>query len=148
DLCPEVLVERRADGGYDVRIRGSERPGDVLIRVNGIPAQHPWDGAGPWTFPAPLIQRLTVRRGGAVDATTLRGMAGVIDIETGQAQGVDAVLAGGSHATHLTGESATDLWGSYRADVLGGHRLGALHLGAAAHVDASSGTQPQVLADP
>lgn len=148
DLIPEVLVERRPTGGYAVRMRGSERPGDVLIRVDGIPVQHPWNGEGPWTFPAPLIERLTVRRGSAVAVPTLGALAGVIDIETRQVEGVDSVLAGGAYATHLSaGELPADHWGSYQADVLGGYRFGKLLLSGFAHVDASSGTQPQVLAD-
>jgi len=137
---PGFTHRYKQDGHYDILFRGQKEPADILILIDGERLNNMYDGAAIYDLPIENIERIEVIRGPGSALYGTNAFAGVISIETYDAEDESALSAWGTSYLGSSGPHEANTFAG-RAHARGSLSLGAWKLGATGTVVTSEGAR-------
>jgi len=137
---PGFTHRYKQNGHYDILFRGQKAPADILVLIDGERLNNMYDGAAIYDLPIENIRRIEVIRGPGSALYGTNAFAGVISIETYDAEDGAAVSTWGTLFPESSKPHEANTFGG-RAYVRDSVALGGWRIGASATLVKSEGAR-------
>ncbi len=140
--APGIDIGRSPLGDDTVTFRGSRNPAELLVMIDGLRINNPFNGAAPLDLPVAMIDRVEILRGPGSALYGTDAFVGVIQVFTRHPEGVIGLVeaddSGGNGTFRLDGQ---------RYQVGAGNRTGKLYYGASISEVGRGGSLQQIGSD-